>query len=496
MAEPIVLAIDQGTTGTSCALVDAKARVVASSTVEFAQHYPQPGWVEHKADEIWSSLQQAIQKLLQNSRVQVQQIQAIGITNQRESLVCWDSRTHRTLHNIIVWQCRRTTQYCQQLKSRGVEKVVHRPTGLLIDPYFSATKLNWLFNNVPEVKKHFNQGRLRVGTIDTYLLWQLTAGQSYKTDVSNASRTLLFDIHKLQWCPDLLKVFDLPSGLLDTLPKCGASSQLMGHTKGLAFLPDGIPIASLVGDQQAALFGQRCFQKAEAKCTFGTGSFILMNTGLKPKLSASLLSTVAWQLNDKTTYYALEGGAFVCGAAVQWLRDALGIIKSSAEVEPLARQVDNTGGVLVVPAFAGLGAPYWKPEARALITGLTRGSNKSHIARAVLEAMALQNVDILQAMQRDLNFDLKSLKVDGGAAANSLLMQMQSDYLGVELHRPAIVESTLMGAALLAGLGVGVWTSAEQLPTPETSIFKPQISNTARTNKLKAWHKAIDMLIQ
>lgn len=489
----MILSIDQGTTGTSVHLVNKAGQIVASADREHPQIYPKPGWVEHRPEDIWQSVLFGIDEVLKSSKINPSSIRAIGITNQRETVVVWDRKTGQPVMNAIVWQCRRTTDFCVQLKKRRKETLLKKRTGLVIDPYFSASKIRWILDNVKGVKPRARSGELAAGTIDTFLLWRLTGGGSHKTDVSNASRTQLMNISKLVWDAELLKLFGVPKALL---PEICESNAIFGHTKGVPGLPDGIPIAGMTGDQQAALFGQAAFRVGEAKCTFGTGSFLLMNTGAKQIQSKSgLLTTVAWKLaGDKSVTYALEGGAFVCGAAVQWLRDELRLIHSASEVESLAREVDSAEGVQFVPAFVGLGAPHWSPEARGMIMGLTRGSGRGHIARAVLEAMALQNVDILLAMQKDLGKKLKSVRVDGGAVENDLLMQIQADYLGVTVSRPKVIESTTLGAAFLAGLGVGFWKSLDDVAKAWRldREFKPSLSTADRKKRLQRWLIAIN----
>jgi len=488
-----IMAIDQGTTGTTSAILDRSGRVIAKVNKEYAQNYPRPGWVEHNPEDIWDSVLATIHEVLAMSGINPKDIAAIGITNQRETTLVWDRKTHKPVYNAIVWQCRRTTDFCNKLKkSAVVRNKINKKTGLVIDPYFSATKFRWILDQVEGARKRALAGELAGGTVDCFLLWRLTGGQVHATDVSNASRTMLMNIEKGNWDSELLKLFSVPKNLLPTIRP---SSGELGKTKGVPGLPDGIPIAGMAGDQQAALFGQICFEVGEAKCTFGTGSFLLMNTGAKRVNSKSgILTTVAWQLKgEKKLTYALEGGAFVCGAAVQWLRDGLKIISSSSDVERLAREVSDSGGVEFVPALTGLGAPYWDPSARGLICGLTRGATRAHVARATLEAMALQNVDILVAMQKDLGKKLKSLKVDGGATANNLLMQMQADYLGQSISRPQMIESTVAGAAYLAGLGVGFWSSQNELRKvwKLDQDFSPALNAQARAARLKSWHSAV-----
>jgi len=485
-----VIAIDQGTTGSTVLVLDEQLAVRGRGYKEFRQIYPQPGWVEHDANDIWSSVQAALAQAL--AGIEPSSIAAIGITNQRETSVIWDRKTGAPVHHAIVWQDRRTADRCAQLKADGKEARVRELTGLTLDPYFSGTKVRWMVDHVAGVAADARAGKLAFGTIDSYLLWRLSAGAAHATDLTNASRTLLFDLHTLAWSDELLELVGVPRQLL---PAVVPSSGVCGTTKGVPGLPDGIPIAGLAGDQQSALFGQACFAPGDAKCTYGTGAFILMNTGDKPVASKSgLLTTVAWQLGgSKELRYALEGSAFIAGAAVQWLRDGLGLITSASEIEALARSVPDSGGVIVVPAFAGLGAPHWRPDARAAITGITRGTTKAHLARATLEGIALQNVDILRAMERDSGKKLGTLKVDGGAAANDLLMQFQSDVLGVEIARPELVESTALGAAFLAGLGTGVWKDTAQIQRTwrEQRRFKPAADRAWVAPHLARWDAAV-----
>jgi len=488
----VILAIDQGTTGSTVALMDERGKVLGSINTEFGQIYPQPGWVEHDPEAIWTSVIKGIRSLFRRRLAKPSQIVAIGITNQRETALLWDRDSGAPLNNAIVWQCRRTTEFCERLKRAGHESAIKAKTGLVLDPYFSASKLRWLMTNTPGVDRRFKQGRLAGGTVDSYLIWRLTNGAAHVTDVSNASRTSLLNLETRQWDDELLKLFGVPRTIL---PEVRASSAILGRTKGVPGLPDGIPIAGVAGDQQAALFGQACFKEGEAKCTFGTGSFILMNTGSKKRESASgLLTTVGWQLGDGgPVSYALEGGAFVCGAAVQWLRDELGLIKTAPEIETLASLVTDSGGVEFVPALTGLGAPYWDPDARGVLCGLTRGMGRAHIARATLDAMALQNVDILNAMERDLGARLKPLRVDGGAASNNLLMQLQANYLGRKLIRPKVIETTVAGACFLAGLGVGLWRSTVDVSAVWSvdREFSVELATPQRRKRVAAWHSAV-----
>ena len=471
--------------------MDAQGQLCASVNVEFPQHFPQPGWVEHDPDDIWTSVQKALGRLLRRKICKVTDIAAIGITNQRETTVLWDRRTGEALHNAIVWQCRRTADFTDALREAGQERMVRKRAGLVLDPYFSASKFRWLLQHVPAARRALKAGALAGGTIDSYLLWKLTDGAVHATDVSNAARTSLMNLGTCRWDDSLLKLFEVPG---EILPQIRPSSAVLGHTKGVRGLPDGIPIAGMAGDQQAALFGQACFSPGDAKCTFGTGSFIVMNTGGEQVSSRSgLLTTVAWQLEGQDPVYALEGGAFVCGAAVQWLRDGLQLIRRAPDIEALAASVADHGDVEFVPALTGLGAPHWAADARGIITGLTRGSTRGHIARATLDAMALQNVDILQCMEADLGKRMKPLRVDGGAAANNLLMQSQADYLGRRIVRPRIIETTVAGASYLAGLGVGLWKGTadiKRLWQPEQE-FAVALSAAKRRKRKQSWDRAV-----
>jgi glycerol kinase len=493
--QKFIMSIDQGTTGTTVVIVEQGGSLVSKVNTEYKQIFPQPGWVEHNPEDIWTSVQASVRGALTQAQISenevAEKIAAIGITNQRETVLLWDRSSGQPVYNAIVWQCRRTKDFCDQLKKTGKDKMIRRKTGLVTDPYFSGSKIRWILKNVTGVLARAKKGELAAGTIDTFLLWRLTSGIVHKTDVSNASRTMLMNLQTGNWDPDLLKLFEVPEQIL---PSIENSSGVFGITKGLSFLPDGIPIAGIAGDQQAALFGQACFSAGESKCTYGTGSFLLMNSGNKLIHSKhQMLTTVAWRLPKEKMTYAIEGGAFICGAAVQWLRDGLGLIKTSAEVEELARQVYSSEGVEFVPALTGLGAPYWWPEARGIITGLTRGTTKGHIAHATLEAMALQNCDILTAMEKDLGRKLKSLKVDGGAVANNLLMQMQADFMGMKVTRPKQIETTALGAAYLAGIGVGFWSGTSELKKiwKQDQEFKSKMTTKARVNRLEKWHTAI-----
>ena len=487
-----ILAIDQGTTGTTVAVMNTRGVLLGSVNYEFPQIYPKPGWVEHDPEAIWASVFKGIRAVFRRGLCKPGDVACIGITNQRETSLLWQRRSGKPLGNAIVWQCRRTASFCDGLRRKGLEPMVRDRTGLVLDPYFSASKFRWLLNDIEGARGRARRGDIAAGTIDSYLLYRLTGGAVHATDVSNASRTSLMNLQTLDWDPELLKLFNVPKTVL---PEIIPSSGDLGRTQGVPGLPDGVPIAGIAGDQQSALFGQAGFDRGAAKCTFGTGSFILMNTGQDRMHSdAGLLSTVAWQLpGQKTPVYALEGGAFICGAAVQWLRDELGIIKHAPDIEKLASQVADAGGVEFVPALTGLGAPHWDPDARGVISGLTRGAGAAHIARATLEAMALQNVDILRAMERDLGRRMGELKVDGGAAANNLLMQLQADYLGREIIRPKVIETTVAGACFLAGLGVGIWKDTEALAKvwKADQRFPSRMGTGPRRRRLESWQQAV-----
>ena len=487
----VILAIDQGTTGSTIALMDTAGHLVASVNHEFPQIFPEPGWVEHNTESIWQSILKGIAAIFADGAYKPGNVVAIGITNQRETAVLWDAQTGEALHNAIVWQCRRTTGACEDLKAAGHEALIRERSGLVLDPYFSATKFKWLLDNAPGAQQLLAQGRLRAGTIDAYLMWRLSNGKVHKTDVSNASRTSLMALNTLDWDDELLSLFGVPR---EILPEIYPSSGRLAVTEAVPGLPDGLPVSGVAGDQQSALFGQACFSPGDAKCTFGTGSFILMNAGGSPVRSGSgLLSTLAWQLEGQSPVYALEGGAFVCGAAVQWLRDQLGIIDHAADIEALAASVEDAGGVEFVPALTGLGAPYWAPDARGTLTGLTRGSGRGEIARATLDAMALQNVDILVAMEADIGRAMTSLRVDGGAAINNLLMQLQADYLDRPIMRPEVIETTVAGACFLAGLGEGVWASLSDVSQVWRSDreFSVTLPDEARQHRRALWRSAV-----
>ena len=484
-----IMAIDQGTTSTTVLLVDENLNVCASASSEFQQVYPHADWVEHRPDDIWQSVLAAIDAAIAKARIDAKDIVALGVTNQRETTVVWERETSRPIYNAIVWQCRRTASYCQQLKADGNEPLIRQKTGLLADPYFSATKIRWILDQTGR-QNDAEAGKLAFGTIDSWLVWQLTGQRVHVTDPSNASRTLLMDLSRVDWDDELLRLFNIPRAML---PRIVSNASICGYTAHVPGLPDGIPIAGLAGDQQAALFGQSCFVPGQAKCTFGTGAFLLLNTGSQIVRSQhGLLSTCAWKLGDQVCY-ALEGSAFVAGALVQWLRDGLGIIESSSQIESLARSVDDENGVVVVPALTGLGAPHWRPEARGTISGLTRATTRAHIARAALMGIAQQNTDLLEAMVRDLDQPLTRLKVDGGASINDLLMQMQSDLLNVCLERPKCLQTTALGAAMFAGLGVGLFQNVTEFGrcALTDAVFEPKASDAWRVDKRKAWCDAV-----
>jgi len=485
-----VVSIDQGTTGSTVLVIDEQLRIVGRRNQEFRQIYPQPGWVEHDPEEIWQSVCTALAGALADAAIAAKDVAAIGITNQRETTVLWDRASLAPVRTAIVWQDRRTAEMCAGLKAAGKQDTVRETTGLVLDPYFSGTKLRWMLDDDAVLRKRANAGELAFGTVDSYLVAKLTGGAAHITDVSNASRTLLFGLRSLAWEDDLLALFDIPR---EVLPEVRTSAEVYGETRGVPGLPDGIPIAGIAGDQQAALFGQACFAPGDAKCTFGTGAFILMNTGDEATPSKhGLLTTVGWKIGAEVTY-ALEGSAFIAGAAVQWLRDGLGLIESAPDITALAASVEDTGGVVVVPAFAGLGAPHWRPDARGVITGLTRGTTAAHLARATLEGIALQNYDILKAMEEDSGRTLTTLKVDGGAAANDMLMQFQADVLGVGISRPEILDTTALGAAFLAGLGTGLWKNKDQVAAvwKEQQAFAPTADRKAIDEHLQRWNEAV-----
>jgi glycerol kinase len=485
-----VMAIDQGTTGTTVVIVDKRLAVRARVNLEFRQIFPKPGWVEHDLDDIWGSVHAAVGRALREAGVRGAEIGAIGITNQRETTALWDRRSSKPVHNAIVWQDRRTTDSCARLRAEGREQAIREKTGLVLDPYFSATKLAWMLDNVRAARDKAEAGQLAFGTMDSFLTWRLTSGAAHVTDVSNASRTLLMDLRSCAWDPALLELFGVPRAVL---PEIRSSSEVYGMTKNVRGLPDGIPVCGIAGDQQAALFGQACFQPGDAKCTYGTGAFLLQNVGAEPVASKhGLLTTVAWKIGAET-HYALEGSSFIAGAAVQWLRDQLKLIGSAAESETLARTVKDSGEVVFVPAMAGLGAPHWRPEARGLLAGLTRGSGPAHIARAVLEGIAFQIYDLAEAMMKDAGRSAPAFRVDGAASANDLLMQFQADLLGVPVERPRMIETTALGAAFLAGLAAGVWSSRDEIGKAFKvgKRFEPKMKPEDRERHLAKWRKAV-----
>jgi glycerol kinase len=483
-----ILALDQGTTSSRAIVFDRAGAVVSSAQQEFRQIFPKPGWVEHDAQEIWATQSQVAAQAIERAGLTASDVAAIGIANQRETTVVWDRGTGRPISNAIVWQDRRTAEACDRLRARRLGPRIRRKTGLVIDAYFSATKLQWILENVRGARARAAAGALAFGTIDSWLVWNLTGGRAHVTDASNASRTMLFNIRRGDWDPDLLKLFGVPRSVL---PEVRGSSEVCGESNVFGA---AIPIAGMAGDQQAALFGQMCTKPGMVKNTYGTGCFMLMHTGTKPIASRNnLLTTVAWRIGRRTEY-ALEGSIFVAGAVVQWLRDGLGIIGSSAEVEALAARVPDSGGVVVVPAFAGLGAPHWDPYARGLIVGLTRGSSRAHIARAALEGIAFQVGDVLRAMERDAGIRLRELRADGGASLNNLLMQRQTDILGVPVVRPVVAETTALGAAYLAGLAVGFWKDVSEIAGQWRADrrFKPAMSSPERRRVTARWAEALE----
>ncbi len=489
MSDKFILALDQGTTSSRSIIFDHQGNIKGSAQKEFTQIFPQPGWVEHHAEEIWSTQFGTMAEAVANAGISMNQIAAIGITNQRETTVVWDRTTGKPLYNAIVWQDRRTAVYCDELKAAGHAKMIQQKTGLIIDAYFSATKLKWILDNVDGAREKADKGELAFGTIDSWLTWKLTGGQVHVTDASNASRTMLLNIHTGEWDEELLTLFNIPRSVL---PEVKSSSEIYGHT-GHIVQHSNIPIAGIAGDQQAALFGQMCTQPGMVKNTYGTGCFMLMNTGEKAFESKNnLLTTIAWKINGKTDY-ALEGSVFIAGAVVQWLRDGLKIISSSKEVEKLAAKVKNSDGVYFVPAFAGLGAPYWNQHARGSIFGLTRGSTDAHIARAAIDSIAYQTHDVLKAMEADAGISIAELRVDGGATINNQLMQFQSDVLDTKVVRPKITETTALGAAYLAGLAVGFWKNIDEIQQQwqQEKLFSPSMNKEEKDHLLKGWKRAV-----
>jgi glycerol kinase len=484
-----ILALDQGTTSSRSMLFDKQGNIISVAQKEFKQIFPQPGWVEHDANEIWSTQFGTMAEAVAKAHINMKQVAGIGITNQRETTVLWDRKTSQPVYNAIVWQDRRTAAYCDELKAANHAGTIQQKTGLIIDAYFSATKLKWILDNVPGARTKAENGELAFGTIDSWLTWKLTNGEVHVTDVSNASRTMLFNIHSLQWDEELLKLFNIPAAVL---PEVKPSSKIYGVTGNI--IPDSrIPIAGIAGDQQAALFGQLCTQPGMVKNTYGTGCFMLMNTGEKAITSKNnLLTTIAWQIDGKTEY-ALEGSVFIAGAVVQWLRDELKIIRTSGEVEKLAAQIQDTDGVYLVPAFAGLGAPHWNQYARGTIFGLTRGSSNAHIARAALDSIAYQTYDVLKAMEADSGIHIKELRVDGGATVNNQLMQFQSDILNTKVVRPKVTETTALGAAYLAGLAVGYWKNVSDIQEQWQidKQFSPMMDDGKRNELANGWQRAV-----
>ncbi|MDT5060084.1 MAG: glycerol kinase [Acidobacteriota bacterium] len=492
MTEGYILAIDQGTTGTKVIIFDREGHVRSRAYSEFTQHYPKPGRVEHDADEIWNVTIGLVAEALSKAGASASEIKAIGITNQRETALMWDRRSAQPVGRAIVWQDRRTATICDELKARGLEDTFKRKTGLVVDAYFSGTKVKWLLDNTDGLRARALKGEIAFGTIDSWLVWKLTGGRSHITDYSNASRTLIYNIKDLAWDKDLLEILDIPEAIL---PSVKPSSHVYGYTDPNVFFGQSIPIAGIAGDQQAALFGQACYQEGLAKNTYGTGCFLLLNTGREAVTSKEgLLTTIAWGIEDEPVEYALEGAVFITGAAVQWLRDGLGIIKTAAETESLARLLDSNEGVYFVPALTGLGAPHWDAYARGTITGITRGTTRAHLARAALESMCYQTRDVVEAMERDSGIPLKEIRADGGAVSNSFLMQFQADILGVPVEVPQVAETTSLGAAYLAGLAVGFWKSREELDAKwkVERRYEPQMSEAEREGLYERWLKAVE----
>ncbi|MBO5415195.1 MAG: glycerol kinase GlpK [Clostridia bacterium] len=485
-----ILSLDQGTTSSRCIIFDKKNNIVSVAQKEFTQIFPNDGWVEHNPYDIYFSQVDVAREAMQKANISPSEIDAIGITNQRETVIVWDRATGEPICNAIVWQCRRTAHMCDSLKAAGYTDMIRRKTGLVIDSYFSATKIKWILENVEGAREKAECGELMFGTVDSWLIYKLSGGQAHVTDVSNASRTMLFNINTLKWDEELLSLFGVPRSMM---PEVLPSSGIFAHTDSSVFgLP--IPIAGVAGDQQAALFGQCCYAKGDVKNTYGTGGFMLMNTGDKPIFSDNgLVTTVGWKIGDKVTY-VLEGSVFICGAAIQWLRDGIGLIESAYETEALSLSVPNTGGVYFVPAFVGLGAPYWDAYARGAIFGITRGTSRAHIVRAAVEAMALQTYDVIKLMEKEIGTEIDSLRVDGGATANNFLLSFQSDILGKPIVRPECIETTALGAAAFAGLATGFYPSLEHIKqnTGINRVFEPSITAVQRDAKLGMWHKAVE----
>lgn len=489
MEKKFILALDQGTTSSRAIVFDHNGHIKSVAQKEFTQYFPQPGWVEHNPNEIWSSQASVIAEAISAIDINGLDIAGIGITNQRETTIVWDVDTEEPIYNAIVWQDRRTSEFCDELKAQGLTDKIHEKTGLIIDAYFSGTKIKWILDNVPGARKRAEMGKLRFGNVDSWLVWRLTRGEVHVTDVTNASRTMLFNIHDLKWDEELLKLLDIPMSMM---PEVKSSSEVYGHTKTTIFAHE-VPISGIAGDQQAALFGQMCIEPGSIKNTYGTGCFVMLNTGNKPVMSKNnLLTTIAWKIGDQVVY-ALEGSIYVGGSVVQWLRDGLGFITSSSEIEDLASTVPDSGGVYFVPALTGLAAPYWDQYARGTIIGITRGTTRAHIARAALDGIAFQTYDITQAMAKDMNASLTELKVDGGASRNNLLMQSQADLLGIKVVRPRITETTALGAAYLAGLAVGFWKNTDEIKNQWQieRCFEPIADNDTIEAAKAGWADAI-----
>ena len=486
-----VLALDQGTSGSTALVIDTEGAVAARGYAELPQRYPQPGWVEHDPEEIWATVGEAAQRALAEARVTGGEIAAVGITNQRETTIVWERATGAPIHPAIVWQCRRTAAMCDALKATGVEPLVRARTGLVLDAYFSGTKIRWLLDHVPGARRRAERGELAFGTVDAWLVWKLTGGRVHATDATNASRTLCLGLRSVDWDDEMLQLLGVPR---EVLPAIVDSSGVCAETSDVGWLPAGVPIAGIAGDQQAALFGQACYEPGSAKNTYGTGCFALLNTGAVPVVSGhGLLTTVAWRIGGRATY-ALEGSVFIAGAAVQWLRDGLGIVARAAETQALAESIEDTGGVYFVPAFVGLGAPYWDPYARGTLVGLTRGTTRAHLVRATLEAIAYQSRDVLEAMAADAKVALRALKVDGGAVANDFLCQFQADVLDAAVLRPRVIETTALGAAFLAGLGSGFWRSLDALASRQAveRTFTPRMDPATRARRYDGWRRAVE----
>lgn len=488
--EKYIMSIDQGTTSSRAILFDRDSNIIADNQKEFKQYFPQSGWVEHNANEIWSSVLAVVAGVLTENDISAEQVEAIGITNQRETTVVWDKNTGKPVYNAIVWQSRQTADICEELKDQDYEETFRDKTGLLLDPYFSGTKVKWILDNVDGAREKAENGDLLFGTIDTWLIWRFTEGKVHITDYTNASRTLMYNIHDLKWDKELLDILGVPESML---PEVKSSSEVYGETTTSHFFGRNVPIAGVAGDQQAALFGQTCFNEGDAKNTYGTGCFLLMNTGTEAiKSENGLLTTIAYGM-DGEVKYALEGSIFVAGSAIQWLRDGLRMFKSSPQSENYATRVESTEGVYVVPAFTGLGAPYWDSEARGAVFGLSRGTEKEHFVRATLESLAYQTKDVLDAMQKDSDIKMATLRVDGGAVANDFLMQFQSDLLDTEVERPEVIETTALGSAYLAGLAVGFWSSTDELKrvSDTDTVFKPEMEQSEREELYEGWQAAV-----